>query len=52
LTDVQWDEFVAGENITSSGSYDQVVESALLYIAENIGAAYGLSPASWSMELD
>ena len=52
LTDVQWDEFVAGETITSSGSYDQVVESALLYIAENIGAAYGLSPASWSMELD
>ncbi len=50
LTDVQWNTFVGGETITSSGSYDQVVESALLYIAENIGTTYGLSPASWSMQ--
>ena len=52
LTQEQWDAFVGGENLVSTGSYNQVVESALLYIAENIGSAYGLSPASWSMELD
>lgn len=51
LTKDQWDTFVSGESLTSTGSYNEVVESALLYIAENIGAAYGLSPASWSMEL-
>ncbi len=52
LTQEQWDAFVDGENLVSTGSYNQVVESALLYIAENIGSSYGLSPASWSMELD
>jgi hypothetical protein len=48
LTDVQWDEFVGSANVTSTGSYDTVVEAALLYIKDNHGSMYGLNSGSWT----
>lgn len=46
-----WDAFYAGLSITSTGSYDNTVEAALSYIAENISPIYGLNAASWSLSL-
>lgn len=47
LTQEQWDAFVDGATLTGTGSYDTVVESALLYIKENHGNMYGLTSGSW-----
>jgi hypothetical protein len=47
LTDIQWDAFVGTANITSTGSYDTVVEAALLYVKDNHGSMYGLTSGSW-----
>ena len=47
LTETQWDEFVGGATLSSTGSYDSVVEAALLYIKENHGTMYGLTSADW-----
>ena len=35
----------------STSSYDNVVETALEYIADNIQPLYGLSAASWSVQM-
>lgn len=47
LTQEQWDAFVGTATLTGTGSYDTVVESALLYIKENHGNMYGLTSGSW-----
>jgi len=48
-----WDNFynsASGAFMTTS-SYDNVVETALEYIQTNLTPIYGLSAASWSVEM-
>ena len=49
-----WDAFYSSSEANgfqTTSSYDNVVETALEYIAENIQPLYGLSAASWSVEM-
>jgi hypothetical protein len=49
-----WDAFYSSSEANgflTTSSYDNVVETALEYIADNIQPLYGLSAASWSVEM-
>lgn len=48
-----WDAFYASasEAFLTTSSYDNVVETALEYIQANLTPIYGLSTASWSVEM-
>ena len=49
-----WDTFYSSSNLAgfeSTSSYDNIVETALEYIADNIQPLYGLSAASWSVQM-
>jgi len=48
-----WDAFYASasEAFLTTSSYDNVVETALEYIQANLTPIYGLSSASWSVEM-
>jgi hypothetical protein len=48
-----WDAFYtsASEAFQTTSSYDNVVETALEYIQTNLTPIYGLSAASWSVEM-
>jgi hypothetical protein len=48
-----WDAFYASasEAFQTTSSYDNVVETALEYIQANLTPIYGLSSASWSVEM-
>lgn len=48
-----WDTFYASASGTflTTSSYDNVVETALEYIQANLTPIYGLSAASWSIEM-
>jgi len=48
-----WDAFSASasEAFQTTSSYDNVVETALEYIQANLTPIYGLSAASWSVEM-
>ena len=49
-----WDAFYSSSEASgfqTTSSYDNVVETALEYIADNIQPLYGLSAASWSVQM-
>lgn len=49
-----WDTFYSSSDLAgfdSTSSYDNIVETALEYIADNIQPLYGLSAASWSIQM-
>lgn len=49
-----WDTFYSSSNLAgfeSTSSYDNIVETALEYIADYIQPLYGLSAASWSVQM-
>jgi hypothetical protein len=49
LTEEEWDTFFASQSFTSAGAYDQVVETGLLYVLDNITPVFGLSQSNWIM---
>ena len=49
-----WDTFYSSSEASgfqTTSSYDNVVETALEYIADSIQPLYGLSAASWSVQM-
>lgn len=49
-----WDTFYSSSEASgfqTTSSYDNVVETALEYIADNVQPLYGLSAASWSVQM-
>jgi hypothetical protein len=54
LNSTDWDTYYSASEAAgfqSTSSYDNVVETALEYIADNIQPLYGLSAASWSVQM-
>jgi hypothetical protein len=54
LNSSDWDTYYSASEASgfqSTSSYDNVVETTLEYIAENIQPLYGLSAASWSVQM-
>jgi hypothetical protein len=54
LDSTVWDAFYSSSEANgfqTTSSYDNVVETALEYIADNIQPLYGLSAASWSVQM-
>ena len=54
LDSTAWDAFYSSSEASgflTTSSYDNVVETALEYIADNIQPLYGLSAASWSVQM-
>ena len=49
LSDTEWDTFYDAQTLNSTGSYDNIVETALLYIKDNVGNMYGLTSSDWTV---
>ena len=47
LDEAVWNEFASSQSLDATDSYDQVVETALLWVADNIQPLYGLSASNW-----
>jgi len=50
LTEEEWNTFFVSQSFTGEGSYDEVVETGLLYVLDNISPVFGLSQSNWVME--
>lgn len=51
LPSEDWDTFVGSQTLSSTTPYDQVLESALLYVAENVEPMFGLTGSDWTVSL-
>jgi hypothetical protein len=49
LTELEWNTFFASQSFTGEGNYDEVIETSLLYILDNISPVFGLSQSDWVM---
>ncbi len=47
LDEAVWNNFAASQSLNATDSYDQVVETALLWVADNIQPLYSLSASNW-----
>ena len=50
LTEQEWNTFFASQSFTGEGNYDEVIETGLLYVLDNISPVFGLSQSNWVME--
>ena len=50
LTELEWNTFFASQSFTGEGNYDEVIETGLLYVLDNISPVFGLSQSNWVME--
>ena len=49
LTELEWNTFFASQSFTGEGSYDEVIETGLLYVLDKITPVFGLSQSNWVM---
>ena len=49
LTELEWDTFYTSQSFTGQGSYDEIIETGLLYTLDNISPVFGLSQSNWVM---
>ena len=49
LTEEEWNIFYASQSFTGEGSYDEVIETGLLYVLDKITPVFGLSQSNWVM---
>ena len=49
LTELEWDNFYTSQSFTGQGSYDEIIETGLLYTLNNISPVFGLSQSNWVM---
>ena len=47
LDEAVWNNFAASQSLLATDSYDEIVETALLWVADNIQPMYGLSASNW-----
>ena len=47
---LEWNTFFASQSFTGEGNYDEVIETGLLYVLDNISPVFGLSQSNWVME--
>lgn len=51
LPSQDWSTFTEALTLTSTGSYDQVLETALLYVSEHLEPMFGLTEDDWTVSL-
>ena len=49
LTELESDTFYTSQSFTGQGSYDEIIETGLLYTLDNISPVFGLSQSNWVM---
>lgn len=49
LSELEWNTFYASQSFTGEGSYDEIIETGLLYVLDKITPVFGLSQSNWVM---
>lgn len=49
LLSEEWSTFTETLTLTSTGSYDQVLETALIYVLEHVEPMFGLTETDWTV---